>query len=448
MDALRARTKTTGIYEARFQMRALSIHIACNAVEYTPGDVFRTGFASDDDDHREQLTPDNDDHLRTAGGGYNFSKSCGVPAGSLMKLGTGLGMRGRRRLAGSSRLSPREPTLSMPTAFVAVVLATFLKCHPVVSMYIVQSASADHDSLVRVRLTSRNKPASLSTSGLEPITTIPEVESDPETQYEFVDQTQRVDEALTSYRVFHRSIFGIVSRTQRSHTASGSGCGSRSSSQTAGISEAAVFAEVQVKNVKDFDDAANTMVDAFKAYKQEPPESAVRVLEFSIRQYCKAGDLGRSGRCRCVADKPPRGPGAGLELLRSPCGLFRGSVSPDRLWATIYPTTQEEMMSTWVGLTVSTLDPSPAPFYSKTRPGAPRSWTLVPRPRGGGRSSLASQPAAYSQEQRESHGTPQHHAHAQRWHRHPPHAAAAMLQIEDSVGPSGAPAGLASSDAQ
>lgn len=49
-------------------------------------------------------------------------------------------------------------------------------------------------------------------------------------------------------------------------------------------------------SLKEPDDAANTYVDAFKVYKQESPEDAVRCLDFSIQQYCKKGNFRRAAQ--------------------------------------------------------------------------------------------------------------------------------------------------------
>ncbi|KAK6844577.1 hypothetical protein PG995_014687 [Apiospora arundinis] len=55
-------------------------------------------------------------------------------------------------------------------------------------------------------------------------------------------------------------------------------------------------AQVQDKNLKEPNDAANAMVDAFKVYKQDSPEDAVRCLEFSIQQYCRTGNFRRAAQ--------------------------------------------------------------------------------------------------------------------------------------------------------
>jgi alpha-soluble NSF attachment protein len=53
-------------------------------------------------------------------------------------------------------------------------------------------------------------------------------------------------------------------------------------------------ADIQLNNLKEPDDAANTMVDAFKVYRQEKPEAAVRCIDVAIRQYCSKGNFRRA----------------------------------------------------------------------------------------------------------------------------------------------------------
>ncbi|KAI1083812.1 TPR-like protein [Whalleya microplaca] len=55
-------------------------------------------------------------------------------------------------------------------------------------------------------------------------------------------------------------------------------------------------AEVQRNRLNEPDDAANTCVDAFKVYRKEYPEDAVRILEFAITQYCKKGNFRRAAQ--------------------------------------------------------------------------------------------------------------------------------------------------------
>ncbi|KAI0484292.1 TPR-like protein [Xylariaceae sp. FL0804] len=55
-------------------------------------------------------------------------------------------------------------------------------------------------------------------------------------------------------------------------------------------------AAVQTKNLNEPDDAANTLVDAFKVYKKENPQDAVRCLEFPVNQYCKKGNFRRAAQ--------------------------------------------------------------------------------------------------------------------------------------------------------
>ncbi|PSS00523.1 alpha-soluble NSF attachment protein [Coniella lustricola] len=53
-------------------------------------------------------------------------------------------------------------------------------------------------------------------------------------------------------------------------------------------------AQIQINQLKEVDDAANTYVDAFKVYRSENPEDAARCLEFSINQYCTKGNFRRA----------------------------------------------------------------------------------------------------------------------------------------------------------
>ncbi|KAI2632029.1 TPR-like protein [Hypoxylon sp. NC1633] len=55
-------------------------------------------------------------------------------------------------------------------------------------------------------------------------------------------------------------------------------------------------AAVQNKNLNEPDDAANTLVDAFKVYRKENPEDAVRCLDFAVTQYCKKGNFRRAAQ--------------------------------------------------------------------------------------------------------------------------------------------------------
>ncbi|KAL2759563.1 hypothetical protein ACRALDRAFT_2093011, partial [Sodiomyces alcalophilus JCM 7366] len=53
-------------------------------------------------------------------------------------------------------------------------------------------------------------------------------------------------------------------------------------------------ANIQTNNLKEPDDAANTLVDAFKAYRQADASAAVRCLDVAINQYCARGNFRRA----------------------------------------------------------------------------------------------------------------------------------------------------------
>lgn len=55
-------------------------------------------------------------------------------------------------------------------------------------------------------------------------------------------------------------------------------------------------AAVQSKQLNEPDDAANTLVDAFKVYRKENPEDAVRCLDVAVNQYCKKGNFRRAAQ--------------------------------------------------------------------------------------------------------------------------------------------------------
>jgi len=53
-------------------------------------------------------------------------------------------------------------------------------------------------------------------------------------------------------------------------------------------------ADIQSKNLNDADDAANTLVDAFKAYRADDPKAAIRCLDVAIQRYCAKGNFRRA----------------------------------------------------------------------------------------------------------------------------------------------------------
>ncbi|KAH7122362.1 alpha-soluble NSF attachment protein [Dendryphion nanum] len=53
-------------------------------------------------------------------------------------------------------------------------------------------------------------------------------------------------------------------------------------------------AQVQLDQLKEPDDFANTMTEAFKAYKKDDPESAARCLDKAIAHYCSKGNFRRA----------------------------------------------------------------------------------------------------------------------------------------------------------
>ena len=54
------------------------------------------------------------------------------------------------------------------------------------------------------------------------------------------------------------------------------------------------MASIQTRYLKEPDDAANTMIEAFKVYRKDQPEDAVRCLDAAINQYCIKGNFRRA----------------------------------------------------------------------------------------------------------------------------------------------------------
>ncbi|KJZ80405.1 Putative vesicular-fusion protein sec17-like protein [Hirsutella minnesotensis 3608] len=53
-------------------------------------------------------------------------------------------------------------------------------------------------------------------------------------------------------------------------------------------------AQIQTSKLNEPDDAANTLVDAFKAYRKDDPHAAVRCLNVSVDRYCAKGNFRRA----------------------------------------------------------------------------------------------------------------------------------------------------------
>jgi len=53
-------------------------------------------------------------------------------------------------------------------------------------------------------------------------------------------------------------------------------------------------AAIQTRNLSEPDDAANTLVEAFKVYRKTDPEDAVRVIDAAINHYTAKGNFRRA----------------------------------------------------------------------------------------------------------------------------------------------------------
>ncbi|ODA81662.1 hypothetical protein RJ55_00164 [Drechmeria coniospora] len=53
-------------------------------------------------------------------------------------------------------------------------------------------------------------------------------------------------------------------------------------------------AQIQTNKLNELDDAANTLIDAFKAYRKDDPKAAARCLNVAIDRYCAKGNFRRA----------------------------------------------------------------------------------------------------------------------------------------------------------
>ncbi|KAI0882397.1 TPR-like protein [Annulohypoxylon maeteangense] len=98
-------------------------------------------------------------------------------------------------------------------------------------------------------------------------------------------------------------------------------------------------AAVQTKQLNEPDDAANTLVDAFKVYRKENPEDAVRCLDIAVNQYCKKGNFRRAAQHKEnmgeVFENEVGDTKRALECYESAAGWYEGdnaSALANKLW--------------------------------------------------------------------------------------------------------------------
>lgn len=87
-------------------------------------------------------------------------------------------------------------------------------------------------------------------------------------------------------------------------------------------------AQIQTKNLNEPDDAANTLVDAFKAYRKDDPQAAIRCLNISIDRYCSKGNFRRAaGHKESIGEIYEQDLGdlkSALEAYESAAGWYEG----------------------------------------------------------------------------------------------------------------------------
>lgn len=87
-------------------------------------------------------------------------------------------------------------------------------------------------------------------------------------------------------------------------------------------------AEVFTKNLNEPDDAANSLIDAFKAYRKTDAQSAVRCVKVAIQRYCAKGNFRRAaGQQEALAEVYEQELGdtkSALEALESAASWYEG----------------------------------------------------------------------------------------------------------------------------
>ncbi|PHH49542.1 putative vesicular-fusion protein sec17 -like protein [Ceratocystis fimbriata CBS 114723] len=98
-------------------------------------------------------------------------------------------------------------------------------------------------------------------------------------------------------------------------------------------------AKIQEQHLQDPDDAANTRLDAFKAYRTDDPAAAARCVELAIRQYCSRGNFRRAaGHQEALAEIYDTRLGntkAALEAYEQAAGWYEGDNAPamaNKIW--------------------------------------------------------------------------------------------------------------------
>ncbi|KAM3483384.1 hypothetical protein MY8738_003212 [Beauveria namnaoensis] len=98
-------------------------------------------------------------------------------------------------------------------------------------------------------------------------------------------------------------------------------------------------AEVFTKNLNEPDDAANSLIDAFKAYRKTDAQSAVRCVKVAIQRYCAKGNFRRAaGQQEALAEVYEQELGdtkSALEALESAASWYEGdnaNALANKLW--------------------------------------------------------------------------------------------------------------------
>lgn len=104
-------------------------------------------------------------------------------------------------------------------------------------------------------------------------------------------------------------------------------------------------AEIQTKNLQEPDDAANTLTDAFKAYRKVDAASAARCLSVAIDRYCAKGNFrraaGQKEQLAVLYEEELGDAKSALEAYEAAAGWYEGdnaNALANKLWLKVADT--------------------------------------------------------------------------------------------------------------
>lgn len=103
-------------------------------------------------------------------------------------------------------------------------------------------------------------------------------------------------------------------------------------------------AKIEIENLKEPDEAANTYLDAFKVYRNDSPDDAVRCADFTINRWCSKGNFRRAATQKETLGDMFENQVDNLALAQdayeAAAGWYEGDGAAAYVWKTQSPNTQ------------------------------------------------------------------------------------------------------------